>query len=173
MNLNERDKQLKILAGIMVACFALTGCLQNNPVEKTVPENPEFKKILWLTGKWEAVTSSGRYEENWIKTNDSTLRGNTFMISKNDTVFSEELQVIFTKNGIFYHATVADQNNGAPVLFKAVKNDRGLHVFENTAHDFPQKIQYFMKSRDQLLASVTGIENGKFRKEDFNLARVK
>lgn len=164
---------MKKIRFLIFLCFAFFfSCTQDIPVDKMKPKNQEFEKFSWLVGKWNAVSATTHYEETWAKTNDSTLAGFAFMITKIDTVFSEKLKITVTKNGIFYATVVADQNNGDTIIFEAVKNERGLHIFENLKHDFPQKILYFMKSSTQLLASVSGLDNGKYRKEDFQLIKV-
>lgn len=154
--------------------FAITlnSCIQEIPTKKEKKNNPEFEKFTWLIGTWSSVTDKAHYQETWTKTNDSTLIGFAFMLSKTDTLFSEKLMILFSKKEIFYIAKVPDQNDGALIRFKLTKNERGLHIFENHAHDFPQKILYLMKSNDQMLASVSGVEDGVFHKEDFQLKKT-
>lgn len=159
-----------IIYGFMLSLVC--SCIQEIPVKKEIKLNPELEKFSWLIGTWSSVNDKTLYQETWTKINNFTLSGNAFMLSKTDTLFTEKLQIIFLDKEIFYIATVKDQNNSLPVRFRLTKNERGLHIFENPSHDFPQKIIYFMKSGNQLLAIASGVVDGKFRKENFLLNRI-
>lgn len=163
-------KKFKVLIYLCLLVI-FQSCTHEMPENTDKMLNPEFEKFSWLVGTWSSVNDKTHYQETWAKTNDTTLTGFAFMLSKTDTVFSEKLMILFSKKDIFYIAKVPDQNNGALIRFKLTKNERGLHIFENPAHDFPQKILYLMKSKDQMLASVSGVENGTFHKEDFQLKK--
>lgn len=49
---------------------------------------------------------------------------------------------------------------------------RNRVVFQNLLHDFPQSITYESNQADSLHAWIEGVEQGKYRREDFRLVRV-
>mgnify|MGYP000234336768 CR=1 FL=1 len=58
-----------------------------------------------------------------------------------------------------------------PVAFRMVRLTEGEVVFENPAHDFPQRILY-RQVAGGLAARIEGRENGKDRAEEFPYRRV-
>ena len=95
------------------------------------------------------------------------------MIVKNDTVFKENISLVSQQDELLYIPAVSGQNNNQPVVFRCVSNNAGAMVFENKEHDFPQRIIYLNKRPDSLYARIEGTEKGKFRKEEFFMARHK
>jgi hypothetical protein len=45
-------------------------------------------------------------------------------------------------------------------------------VFENLAHDFPQRVGYERASADEMLAWIEGMQNGKARRVEFRYHRA-
>ena len=125
----------------------------------------------WVIGKWESITSNGNFYEIWIKTNDTIYSGKSFIISNNDTVFSENISLELKQNELFYIPTVSDQNNKRPIAFKYISCENSEIIFENEKHDFPQRIIYKNPKADSLYARIEGNDNGKFRKVEFFMKR--
>jgi hypothetical protein len=133
----------------------------------------QLQKLLWLTGTWENRSEDGNLTETWVKLNDSAFSGKSFLIKDRDTLFSEQIKLVYQGNDLYYIPSVSDQNNGEQVKFKWVRDDAGQFVFENIAHDFPQRIIYTHPSPDSLHAWIEGIDKGKHRKVDFRMIRKK
>lgn len=130
-------------------------------------------KAAWLLGTWEDRSTNGVFTESWVKQNDSLFVGKGTMVMGKDTVFSESLAIKQRGADLFYIPTVADQNGGQPVEFKLTSSTKEQLVFENSAHDFPQKITYTQSGKNALVAEVSGIEKGVARSEIFELKRAK
>ncbi|MGB0178057.1 MAG: DUF6265 family protein, partial [Owenweeksia sp.] len=81
----------------------------------------------------------------------------------------EELRLQKINNYWCYIATVKGKK---PVLFTHTTMEPGHLVFENTEHDFPQRITYKLQQDGGLKATVEGMEKGKERKEEFNMQRL-
>lgn len=81
--------------------------------------------------------------------------------------------MIQEKEGLVYIPTVKDQNVGLPIRFALASISNSQLVFENKEHDFPQMITYTQINSDSLVAEISGVENGKERKESFPMKRVK
>ena len=130
-----------------------------------------MKHLEWMIGSWSNISSKGQLYENWIKTNDSVYTGKSFMVVKNDTVFSEMISLENRNGEIFYIPTVKNENNGQAVLFKLITSHNNEVVFENKAHDFPQRILYKNPVKDSLYARVEGMDKGVFTEEEFFMKR--
>jgi len=85
----------------------------------------------------------GNYAETWAGNQDDTLlTGAGFSVKSGVFTRTEKLAIIKNDTAIFYQATVEGQNQGATISFKLVNPDNDSLVFENPAHDFPQRIEY-------------------------------
>ncbi|NRA13718.1 MAG: hypothetical protein HRT57_17390 [Crocinitomicaceae bacterium] len=120
----------------------------------------ELKKSDWLIGKWQYNSSEGNATEIWEKKNDSLYVGESYFIIGQDTVQSEQINLEQHGSALLYIPTVKDQNNGKPVKFTLTLATSKLLVFENPAHDFPQKISYTKIASDSLVVEVSGMMEG-------------
>lgn len=132
----------------------------------------ELAKAKWLIGKWGQTSPQGTMVESWEIKNDSTFEGATHFIVGTDTVFSETITLEQRGKEVNYIANVSNQNDGKPVAFKMTSANEKKLVFENPAHDFPQKITYELKG-NLLMAEISGKENGKPKTESFPMEKMK
>jgi hypothetical protein len=111
---------------------------------------PKIKPFLWLTGTWEMKRSAGGSRlEIWTQTNNESLAGKGIRIEGADTFLLEKVELVSKNDGIWYIATVPDQNNSQPIEFKLVKSEGTVYTFENEKHDFPQRIIYRYQPADK------------------------
>lgn len=133
----------------------------------------QIAKAEWLIGNWENRTQNGDLSESWAKVNDSTFEGTSFFIKGKDTLHNESV-VLSQKGGeLLYSPTVKGQNGDLPVAFKMTAATAKTIVFENPAHDFPQKISYQMITKDSIVAQISGIQGGKPASESYPMGRKK
>ena len=164
---------MKIILRITLICV-LTAC--NNP--KTAPENEPIsqpKKIAqadWLVGTWSGKSTERSNYETWEKDNDSTYVGKSYSIQQGDTVSSESFKLVQQGEAINYIPTVQGQNNDMPVVFTLTSSDSNKLIFENPAHDFPQKITYRRVAPDSLVAEISGQIKGERHAQQFPMRRV-
>lgn len=165
-----------------IAFFLLSflfSCDQKNETEESVSVSPEKKEINsleqmeWLIGSWKGSMPEGGLGESWIKLNDSTFKGKGFFTSGKDTVSSESIELLKRGKDLLYIPTVKEQNEAQPVSFTLSAASGNTWVFENPAHDFPQKISYTRISGDSLLAEISAMSAGKLRSEKFRMKRSK
>ncbi|PZR26469.1 MAG: hypothetical protein DI535_14460 [Citrobacter freundii] len=126
----------------------------------------------WLLGKWENQTQRGKMVEEWSKLNDSTFAGRSYVITATDSIALESILLKKERNDLYYIPTVKGQNNDQPVKFKLKSSDTNSLVFENPAHDFPQKISYTLESERSLLAEISGMMNGQQRSRKFPMKKT-
>ena len=144
-----------------------------NKSEAAAASYDHIKNIEWLAGDWQSVLAGRGPSESWKKINDSTLAGKAIFVVEKDTVFSEGLNLEERNHQLLYVPTVKDQNNNQPVTFTLTSLSQTEWVFENPAHDFPQKITYKRMGNDSIVAGISGIDRGQPRTEVFAMKRVK
>ena len=136
--------------------------------------HPRLKPLKPLLGSWETSNPGGRILETWKQPNPRSFTGKSIKVGlNNDTTLLEEIEIKVKGGELFYIPTAAGQNSGKPVEFKLLSSMAGKYVFENKLHDFPQRIVYWLKSENEVLAWVEGKEKGKSRKFEFKYHRVK
>jgi hypothetical protein len=84
------------------------------------------------------------------------------------TVSYEFLRIEAVPAGLTYFASPQGQ---PPTPFVAVENRKGRVVFENKAHDFPNRILYWLGEDGRLHARVEGMLQGQPASEDWTWSR--
>lgn len=125
----------------------------------------DLKTFTIFVGKWQLEDSNTF--ESW-ENHDTFLSGRVYKIENTDTLIVEKLRIFPDKNIVFYEATVPSQNNGNPVRFKLTQQNNSEFQFENPNHDFPQKIIYTFKNKNELTATISG-EN---KQASFNYRKI-
>lgn len=126
-------------------------------------------ELALLAGSWEGIQGAGVYHEEWQVSGDGSLSGRAYLIAKGEIRNEELLTLKEEPDGIYYTAKVS--HNEAPVRFRLTSAEGMVFVFENPAHDFPQKITYDMSVKDRLLAVIEAQKDGKRRAIEFRLKR--
>ncbi|MDT3404332.1 DUF6265 family protein [Mucilaginibacter terrae] len=153
------------LAAAIFAFVSQTVIAQMKPAKPTLANH-----AAWLLGTWQNKSPQGLLVEKWQKLNDSTYTGKSYFLAGKDTAFTESIVLEQRGGKLYYIPTVKNQNDGKPVKF--TQAGKGL-VFENPAHDFPQRITYTQIKPDSLVAEISGMSKGKFKSEKFPMGRVK
>ena len=125
--------------------------------------------IGWLTGCWESRKGDRLIEEHWMPPRGGVMLelGRT---TRGDTLLDYEF-VSLRLNGArpVYEAHPA----GQPVdSFPAKVASDSAVVFENSGHDFPQRVGYERRGSDSLLAWIEGDVGGRTRRVEFPYARA-
>jgi hypothetical protein len=102
-------------------------------------------------------------EEIWLAPKGGMLLGLHRDVVPGQRAFFEFLRIVESGDGIVYEASPG----GRPATaFTLTSLDGERAVFENPAHDFPQRIIY-MRQGDDLRARVEGMQNGRARSEEW------
>jgi hypothetical protein len=125
----------------------------------------------WLIGTWENKSDYGDMIEIWNKSNDSLYVGKSYFIKQKDTLHSESIELIQKGDLVLYIPTVKGQNNDQPVTFQLTKQTPKQLIFENPTHDFPQKIVYQQITADSLVATISGMQQGKASSESYAMKK--
>lgn len=132
-----------------------------------------FKPLHQLSGgTWKMKTAKGFICEQWKKKGDTELNGRSFRVNGTDTVVEENAQLMLKDGYVYYIPTVNGQNGGKPVSFKLASAYKGIYMFSNPEHDYPQVVAYQFAGKDSLNAWIDGTIGGKKKRVDFHYRRV-
>lgn len=127
--------------------------------------------VSWLQGCWALVSPQQRViEEQWMAPRARTMLGMGRTV-RGDSMTAFEV-VVIRESGptLVYEAHPSGQ---APATFTAsAVSDSGV-VFENPAHDFPQKVGYRRIGRDSLIGFIEGTVRGSRRRIEFPYTRTR
>jgi len=126
--------------------------------------------LEWMSGTW-VQKAEGRetVTESWVGP------GNGLMVAVNLTTWPngrksfEFLRIAETAEGFSYFASPGGK---PPVEFKLKETAERRVVFENAAHDFPQRVLYW-RDGEILVARIEGAIKGKERSEEWRFSRMK
>jgi len=172
---------MKNLLSKSVMTLSLMSLASCNPSEKEnttitkaitipAPVAATINDVKWLVGFWQNVTVEEKYFEQWTQVNETTLSGQSGSIKGTDTTITATVTIEQVGNDLLCTPVVKNQNDAQPAVsykLTAITGNGNSFVFENPAHDFPQKITYTKKSANILLAKMSGKINGKPHTELF------
>jgi Outer membrane protein beta-barrel domain/Domain of unknown function (DUF6265) len=136
-----------------------------------------FDQIGVIRGGWYQGTDQGDIVEEWAQSGDNLLTGRNYRVRvmDGDTAGERTYSIRLQPNGMFYNARFRSINNNEPVDFEliAFEDFDGLRtfVFQNTQHDYPQKITYSIEANRNMRIRYEGLRNGKVRMEEFAYER--
>lgn len=146
--------------------LGLIGLMLAAPVYADAVRVDQFK---WMSGCWGFETPDGRYEEIWTTPTGNSMLGLSRRIANGYTREYESMRIVTSGGGGFdFIAKPKDQDETS---FNALSFAGTKVVFENTAHDFPQKITYEFVAPDQLNARIEGPSKGNTMALNFPMKR--
>lgn len=144
---------MRILIVSVLLVLGLSACA-------TRPENRDvaadrMTQMSWLTGIWQrtGLPEGQSATETW-KVDAHGLVGRGVLRREGKIAFEERLRIQALDGTIVYIADVA--HNPAPVAFALSKMLEDGFVFENLAHDYPQRIAYRYKDGRMSVAISAG-----------------
>ena len=157
---------LKIASILLIVCSV--SC-KNKSEDSTKYE--KLATMNWLLGNWENKMTEGNLSESWEKKDDSTFVGHSYFIKEKDTISFESIELLQKGDAIFYIPTVKGQNKDKPITFKLTTSTDNQFIFENPTHDYPQKIVYKKAGPNDLIATISGTQQGKTSTESYPMKR--
>ncbi len=133
-------------------------------------EPASVEDLVWLAGCWASVGSEAGSGEQWTVPAGKTLLGVSRTVKNSKTVAYEFLRIRETDAGDIEH--IANPSGQSEASFLMVRLSEREVVFENPAHDFPQRIIYRLEAEGSLVARIEGEVNGEVRTVDFPMKRV-
>ncbi len=129
--------------------------------------------LVFLSGCWEISTPERKLlvSEQWMSPAGFAMIGMGRTVRNGKMGSYEFLRIVQDDTGIHYIAKPSQSKS--ETSFKLVKWAANEAVFENPAHDFPQRIIYKLSGTDSLAARIEGTMNGKATGMDFPYVRGK
>jgi Domain of unknown function (DUF6265) len=131
---------------------------------------PPVETLDWLAGCWAADGAEAGSGERWTPPAGGTLLGLSRTVKGGRTVEWEFMRIVTEPDGRI--AFIAQPSGQREARFERVASPPEAAVFENPAHDFPQRIIYRRQGADRLAARIEGTRGGVQRGIDFPLRRV-
>jgi uncharacterized protein DUF6265 len=132
-------------------------------------QSARLDEAAWLRGCWEETTLRGTVEERWLAPRGGSML-NLGRTVRDGRLLEYEVVLLTEQDGrLAYEAHPSGQ---AAATFRSTHVSDSLLVFEDPAHDFPQRVAYQRRGTDSLLAWIEGTANGQTRHISFPFARV-
>lgn len=138
----------RIMVVLLAACAAA-------PVAAS---SDALAKLGWLQGCWAAAGGEQGSGEQWMAPAGGTMLGMSRTVRKGRTVAYEFIRI---EQGAGGRLVFIAQPSGQPqASFSLAQQDGDSVVFENPAHDFPQRIIYRRAGDTGLQARIEGKGKG-------------
>jgi hypothetical protein len=160
-------KKYYVLLILFIAAFPAASFAQKTAAD--------FRLFSHMLGTWRMEGKKAIwFYEDWKQKDNATLIGKSYYLSGKDTVITEYHELVVKGDELFYMANPKNQNNhDQPVPFKLVSSENGVMVFENKAHDFPQRVVYHITpGSGKVLAWIQGDINGMAKKMEFPYTKL-
>lgn len=156
-------KSFSLALIVLGLCIYLIANAQESPL----------KQFNFMLGYWEMKTPKGKMSENWHQTPDG-FEGKSYRHDlKGDSTMMESVVLKKVGKDFLFTVTGMEENNTGTTTFRLIPSPKNRFIFENKAHDFPQRIVYENQGKDKLLAWIEGSVSGKLIKSEFNYKRKK
>lgn len=124
----------------------------------------------FMAGSWSVVSPDGVItEEQWMEPKGGVMLGMSRTVAKSGKVAAFEFMRIATHEGKL--AYLAMPGGRGPTAFPLASMTDSRVVFENPAHDFPQRVIYW-RDGGRLCARTEGTIGGKTEGEEWCWNRV-
>lgn len=153
-----------------VLCIALVAAISVPVFGQVTPS--KLSDLGWLAGCWEMNDEKRglRITEMWMKPAGDAMIGVGRTLKAARLIDFEFLRIVETANGLTYISRPSA--NKEDTSFASIKLAPNEIVFENAAHDFPQRIMY-KRDGEKMAARIEGTKDGKTRGVDFPYTRVR
>jgi hypothetical protein len=133
---------------------------------------PTIQSLDWLSGCWERIDEKRGMQitEMWMKPAGNAMIGAGRTIKSGKLIDFEFFRVVEEGSGLSFIARPAA--NKEDTTFKMIRSSADEIVFENPAHDFPQRIMY-KRDGAKMTARIEGTIGGKLKGTDFPFIRVR
>lgn len=126
--------------------------------------------LAWLAGCWARTDAEAGSGEQWTVPAGGTMLGVSRTVRGDRTIEHEFVVIRAAADGtLVYHAHPSGQASAEFRLLRLLEREV---VFENTAHDFPQRVGYRLGDDGRLTAWIEGTRGGAVKRVPFPMRRV-
>lgn len=129
----------------------------------------EVAKLEWMAGAWIQEKDGAVVRETWLAPLDGAMAGVGQTTRPGRKAFIEFATITAEPAGATFTATLPGQ---PPTPFVLIPGGDGEAVFENRAHDFPQRVIY-RRCGEDLCARIEGTIRGKPESEEWRYRRAR
>lgn len=160
-----------VLAGLLALLLPVVLLAADKNKPGKTPPPPSIDKLAWLAGSWRAEKSGRMIEEQWMAPVAGVMLGMSRTVAKGKVVEHGFLQIRVGPGGtLFYVASPSGQETTTFQL--KTLTDKEV-VFENPAHDFPQRVMYALRADGSMLAAIEGANpDGTVKRIEYPYVRV-
>jgi hypothetical protein len=127
-----------------------------------------IQQVMWLQGCWQMDAGGRVVEEQWMAPRGGIMLSMGRTVREGKLVEYESVVLREQDGRLAYEAHPSGQPSA---VFTSTTIDASTMIFENPAHDYPQRVGY-KRDGDSLLAWIDGTANGKSRRVEFPYRRV-
>lgn len=129
----------------------------------------QLNALSWLAGCWRNPRGEAGSGEYWQPLAGETMLGVGRTVRNGRTVEYEFLSLREDEQGrAVYTAVPSGQKETS---FVALEVDDGVATFENSMHDFPQRIIYRRSNGAAMVVRIEGVRQGQRRSVEFQFVR--
>jgi hypothetical protein len=161
-----RKKMKHTLLGLLAAAALTSTSAHAEDVCALPSARPDASvaALSWLAGNWIQTDKTNAVRERWAGPYGGVLLGIGVTTQGDATRSFEFFRIAKTPTGLSYFAS---PNGAPPTEFKAVDICADKVVFENKAHDFPQRVIYRKNADGTIGARIEGMLKGKLEGEEW------
>ena len=124
-------------------------------------------ELGWMVGAWRQ-DGARVVQETWLAPLGGQMLGASQTLREGRPPFHEFMRIEAQDGALAFTATIPGQ---PPTTFSLASGTTEELIFENKAHDFPQRVIY-RRCGDQLCAAIEGRQDGKDRRESWTYSRI-
>jgi len=128
-----------------------------------------IEQVSWLAGCWQSAGEGPRIDEQWMAPAGGLMLGMARTVKGGRATQFEQMRIGEQEGKLVFTSKPSGQEEGS---FTAIEVTSSRVVFENTTHDFPQRIIYKRVDEGTLEARIEGEEAGKIKGFDFPMRRA-
>jgi hypothetical protein len=125
--------------------------------------------LSWPAGHWAGSEEDVSSEEWWTSMAGGVMLGLHRDVSRSEQAFFEYLRIVEREDGIVY---IAQPLGRPPTEFSLKEVGKEHVVFENSTHDFPQRIIYRVSRQGSLVVRIEGEVDGEERSSEWQWRRT-
>lgn len=129
----------------------------------------DVARLSWMAGTWVSETDGVIVGETWLAPMDGLMGGVGQTNRPGRKPFVEQMTISAEPAGATFTATLPGQ---PPTAFVLLSGPDGEAVFENKAHDFPQRV-FYRRCGEDLCAGIEGVVKGELKRQEWRYTRVR
>ena len=157
----------RVLWGSLMAAAMIGGCRSAPPTIDSparLPAVDDLSDLAFLSGWWVTVAEPGSEDvtmEVWSRFDDDLMMGTNFSLRGTAMRGFESLAIRRDRETDIVHYIAAPGGREPGTAFELIESGAGHVVFQNLAHDFPNRIIYRLDPETgRLHASIEGVGEG-------------